>query len=235
LGVDQDRQPDRRRQRPLPLLAALAGVAVEAALQVQVAPAQVQHLAAPAAGEQVGQDQGAQAQAGRGLDGNRSQEPGHLLGAQPPGPGIGLPARGPNPFRGVVLTQAFGTGPAVEAAQAGQLGGLGGAGERPLKVSPASAPVSGQKGLQLSTLRRQGIQPEAEQPLQGVQVGAGGALAGGELEVASEVGEGQLVRGNQLSRLPLPAGIPDLAWRWWLEGDEGWVWPLQRRHCSRSH
>jgi hypothetical protein len=33
LGVDQDRQPDRRRQRPLPLLAALAGVAVEAALQ----------------------------------------------------------------------------------------------------------------------------------------------------------------------------------------------------------
>jgi hypothetical protein len=77
LGVDQDRQPDRRRQRPLPLLAALAGVAVEAALQVEVAPAQVQHLAPPPPGEQVGQDQGAQAQAGRGLDRNRGQQPGH--------------------------------------------------------------------------------------------------------------------------------------------------------------
>src|SRR5438132_11368006 len=44
LGVDQNRQPDRRRQRPLALLAAFAGVAVDAALQVQVAPAQVAHL-----------------------------------------------------------------------------------------------------------------------------------------------------------------------------------------------
>jgi hypothetical protein len=89
LGVDQNRQPDRRGQRPLPLLAALAAVAVKAALQVEVAPAQVQDLAATPAGEQVGQDQGAQAQACRRIDRNRRQQPRRLIGAQAAGPGEG--------------------------------------------------------------------------------------------------------------------------------------------------
>ena len=65
LGIGEDRLADRRRQCSLPLLAALAGVAVEAALQVQVAPAQIEHLAPSATGEKVGQDQRTQAQAGR--------------------------------------------------------------------------------------------------------------------------------------------------------------------------
>src|SRR5438132_110412 len=114
LGVDQNCKSNRGWQRPLALLAALACVAVEAALQVQVAPAQVQHLAPPPAGEQVGQDQGAQAQAGRRFDRNRSQEPGHLLGAQPSGPGVGLPPWRPDALAGVVGAQAFGARPAVE-------------------------------------------------------------------------------------------------------------------------
>src|ERR1700680_1209765 len=47
----------------------------------------------------------------------------------------------------------------------------------------------------------------ASESVSGVQVGAGGALASGEREVAGEVGEGQLVRGNQLTWRSLPAGI----------------------------
>ena len=94
---------------------------------------------------QVDQDQGAQAQAGRGLDWNRGQQPGHLLGTEASGPGVGLPPRGPDALGGVVTW----------------------------------------------TWRA--------------------ALA------------------------PLTAGRAGGAWHSWLKGDEGGVWPLQRRHSSRSH
>jgi hypothetical protein len=47
--------------------------------------------------------------------------------------------------------------------------------------------------------------------------------------------QGQLEGGNKLTRFPLQAGIPDRTGVWRLEGDEGWVWPLQCRHSSRSH
>ena len=43
--------------------------------------------------------------------------------------------------------------------------------------------------------QRQGIELEGDQPLQGVQIGAGRALASGHGEVAGEVGEGQLLGG----------------------------------------
>jgi hypothetical protein len=62
--------------------------------------------------------------------------------------------------------------------------------------------------------------------LQGVQVGARRALASGEGEVAGEVGEGQLMGGNQLTRGPLPAGIPDRDGVWRPRWDEGWLRPL---------
>jgi hypothetical protein len=190
-GVGQDGLLDRRGQGPLPFLAALAGVAVEAALQVQVLPAQVQDLAAAPTGEQVGKDQCAQAQAGRRVTRNDRQKPGHLLGTEAPGAGVGLPPRRPNSLSGVVGAQAFSVGPAVEATQSRQLGGLRRGREPAFVVSPPASPVSGQELLELRAIRLEGIQPQAEQALQSVQVGAGGALAGGELEVAGEVGQGQ--------------------------------------------
>ena len=58
------------------------------------------------------------------------------------------------------------------------------------------------------------IELEGDQPLQGVQVGAGGALASGEGEVAGEVGEGQLVGEYKLTRGPLRAGLPDPSGEW---------------------
>jgi hypothetical protein len=157
----------------VPLLAALAAVAVEAALQVQVLPAQVEDLAAPPPGEQVGEDQGPQTEAWSRLGGNHRQQSGHLLGAQAPGPGVGLAPRRPDALAGVVLAQAFGAGSAVEAAQAGQLRGLRGGRERSLPVPPPPPPVSGQEALQVGAFGLQGVDLEAEQPLQGVQVGVG--------------------------------------------------------------
>src|SRR2546428_13506268 len=105
----------RARWRSLP---PLPGVAVEAALQVQVAPAQVQDLAAPPAGKQIGEHQRAQTEAGSRAGRNYGQQLGHLLGVQTSSPGLGLPPRWPDPFRGIVLTQAFPAGPAVEASHA---------------------------------------------------------------------------------------------------------------------
>ncbi|MBJ7600024.1 hypothetical protein [Candidatus Nephthysia bennettiae] len=67
----------------------------------------------------------------------------------------------------------------------------------------------------------QGIEAEADQSLQAVQVGAGGALAGGDGEVAGEVGEGQLIEGNQLTRAPFLAGSGKGGGLWRLERDEG--------------
>jgi hypothetical protein len=61
--------------------------------------------------------------------------------------------------------------------------------QRPLPLLAALAAVAA------GAIRLQGIQPEAEQPLQGVQLGAGGALAGGEREVTGKVGQGQLAGG----------------------------------------
>jgi hypothetical protein len=76
---------------------------------------------------------------------------------------------------------------------------------------------------------------EGKQSLQGVQVGAGGAPAGGKREVAIEVSQGQLAGGNQLTGFALPAGSWEGALVWRLEGDEGWRRPLHGGHCSRSH
>jgi hypothetical protein len=71
------------------------------------------------------------------------------------------------------------------------------------------SPPPGKEALEIRAIGHQRIQAEGEQPLQAVQVGARGAPAGGEPKVAGEVGEGQLLGGNELTRGPLPAGIWD--------------------------
>jgi hypothetical protein len=207
----------------------------QAALQVEVAPAQVQDLAAPAAGEQVGQDQGAQAQAGRGLDRNRGQEPGHLLGAQTPGPSVGLPPRRPDSLRGVVCPQAFGAGPAKESDAA-----------RPARRSAWRSRAAPPNLPTYPAVREPGSAPGPSAPLakgraerQSAAAGCPGRrrrCAGGR-----SAGGGRRSRpGPARKREPADPALPPgghsgsgraLAAR----GDEGGVWPLQPRHSSRSH
>src|SRR5438132_1418171 len=67
--------------------------------------------------------------------------------------------------------------------------------------------AAGEEALQVSSIGLQRIEAKGDQPLDGVQVGTGGALAGRDLEVAGEVSQGQLAGGNQLTWRPLPAGI----------------------------
>jgi hypothetical protein len=177
-------------------------------------PAQVQHLAAPPSREQIGEEQGAKTETGRGITRNDPQQPTHLLGAEPSGPGVGRPPRRADALGGVVRAQAFGAGPAVEAAQGGQLRGLGGSREPALVVSPPAPPIPGEEGFELRALRLQEIQAEDDQALEGVQAGVRAAPAGAEREVAGEVGQGQLLGENELARLPLSEGASG-GGEWW--------------------
>jgi hypothetical protein len=70
----------------------------------------------------------------------------------------------------------------------------------------------------VGALGLQGIDPEGDQPLHGVQIGVGGAPAGAKREVAGVIGEGQLVGENKLTGDPLPALLSDRAGEWRRQG-----------------
>lgn len=107
--------------------------------------------------------------------------------------------------------QALVAGPGVEVAQPGQFGGLGRGGEPALPVAVMAAAGPGQKALQVPAFRLQWIGAEGDQVVEDLEVGAPRALAGGEREVAGEVGKPQLPFRHQLTGLDRrqPVGMPE--------------------------